>query len=229
VPYSYGVSTSNVTIISRLTCIYPLDVVGAPCGYDGSLVQLQEHLLHAHYAGDELAWRRALHEGTRWVRRTPDTAFILTGTRWHADEFAPFHSLEWRTPEGVPWLRALATTSGESPVLDNGVSREKPYRRIHRDELARIQQGRHALGDALLVLLLDPLIRPHLDPMALAQAEAALKEHGGAHARLALQHYHERLCIACGERPRGERDALSPYCGHCDPDGARFYQQGKGG
>jgi hypothetical protein len=30
-------------------------------------------------------------------------------------------------------------------------------------------------------------------------------------------------CRDCGRRPAGERDALSPYCGTCDPYGARHY------
>ncbi len=30
-------------------------------------------------------------------------------------------------------------------------------------------------------------------------------------------------CQTCRRRPAGERDSSSPYCGDCDPNGARFY------
>lgn len=30
-------------------------------------------------------------------------------------------------------------------------------------------------------------------------------------------------CRECGKRPAGDRDPISPFCGRCDPDGARFY------
>lgn len=30
-------------------------------------------------------------------------------------------------------------------------------------------------------------------------------------------------CSSCGKGRSGERDHLSPYCGACDPNGARYY------
>jgi len=35
-------------------------------------------------------------------------------------------------------------------------------------------------------------------------------------------------CSDCGKRPAGERDPDSPYCGNCDPHGARFFDERSG-
>lgn len=36
-----------------------------------------------------------------------------------------------------------------------------------------------------------------------------------------------KLCRDCGQRPAGERDHQSPFCGRCDPNGARFFDEAK--
>lgn len=34
-------------------------------------------------------------------------------------------------------------------------------------------------------------------------------------------------CGDCGQRSAGERDPESPFCGRCDPNGARFFDMAR--